>query len=221
MPATSEAQLQHLARVNALPRTRANRFRKDQRPWNYGTKMMVDRTCECCGSVFQIAAAQAKRMAHHTGRFCSKRCFYEAKKNLSLRSQIQPLYKEGKTLRQIADILGINRNAVSGQISRMKIADRFGDGIYSKVSSQRARRFLKDYFGVQGCELCGYTRFVELAHVTERKNGGQSTLDNCLLLCPSCHRLFDYNMLADEEKAKLLAIARLNGNLARRLSCQA
>jgi len=194
-------------------------YSKEHIPWNKGNKVLVERICEFCGGTFQISQAQAKRMEHHTGRFCSKECFYAFKVNHSLREQIKPLYQRGKTVREIGAELKISPFTVSSQISRMKIKDRFGDGVYSSVSRRGLKHLLVKQ-GIVSCELCDYQRTTEIAHIIERKNGGEFLFNNCILLCPNCHYLFDNNLLTESEKNKLKHIARLNGNLARRLKCQ-
>jgi len=217
MPAVSERRLEHLKKLNALPQTRANGFQKGSKPWNYGTKVMTTLNCQLCGKEFQISQSQLKRETHHSGRFCSKKCFYAFKVKHSLREQIRPLYENGKTYKEIGQELNLPPFTVGSQVYRMKIKDRYGDGINSFTSKKRLRHLLKEYHQVDGCELCGYSRTIEIAHIVETKNGGGHFMDNCIVLCPNCHHLFDHNMLNEDEKKGLRKIARLNGNLERRL----
>ena len=80
------------------------------------------------------------------------------------------------------------------------------------------RHILKEQYGVDSCELCGYIRITEVAHIIEKRNGGKYLANNCLLLCPNHHHLFDHSLLKLEEIKKLQAIDRLNGNLQGRLN---
>ena len=225
----SEKQRIHLEKLNGLPKSAEEissliatsvptRFHKGMTPWNKGTKVMVTLNCQFCEAEFQLPQAQLKRQERGAGRYCSKSCFYDAKKKYSLREKIRPLYESGKTYKEIGAILNLNPFTIGSQVYRMKIADRYGNGINSPGSKKRVRHLLKDYHGIESCELCGYGRTTDVAHVVEVKNGGGHFIDNCLLLCPNCHHLFDHKLLNSIEIEKLKGIARLNGNLARRFA---
>ena len=34
--------------------------------------------------------------------------------------------------------------------------------------------------------------YIEACHITPKAEGGKDSLDNILILCPNCHKLFDY-----------------------------
>jgi len=190
-------------------------FQKDNIPWNKGNEVIAERTCQFCGKHFTIPQRVLKR---GRGIYCSKDCFYKAKIKYGKRDQIVALYQQGKTYKEIGGELGIVPATVGGQIYRMKLADRYGDGIVAPTGSQNAlKNILKKEYGIDQCELCGYSRTIEIAHIIEKRNGGHLIASNCILLCPNCHYLFDSERLTDIEKSKLLAISRLNGNLKGRL----
>jgi len=212
----SEKRKAHLEKVLASPNFQAKRFQKGHEPWNKGTKIWVDRLCQFCGKEFKIAQSTLNRKAHRSGTYCSKDCFYNAKKKFGKQAQARQLYNEGKTFKEIGEIMGILPSTASGIIYRLKINSRFGDGIFQSSTRDRMRHLLAED-SIITCELCGYSRATEVAHITEKKNGGRYLKSNCILLCPNCHHLFDHRLLNIEEKQKLLSIARLNGNLARRL----
>lgn len=209
----SEKQEAHLKRLEELPQVRRARFQRGHKPWNYGTEVIVSRKCQFCGKSFLIRETQLKR---DRGIYCSQICFYNSRKKYGVRAQIKTLYEQGKTYKEIGQILGKDPANIAGQIYRMGIANRFGDGIFSKASRDKIKTLLAKQ-GITNCELCGYQRVIEVAHITERKNGGKYLLDNSILLCPNCHHLFDHKLLTWQEKAKIKKISRLNGNLARRL----
>lgn len=192
-------------------------FAKGQKPWNSGTGVIVDCICQFCGKHFDILQSQLQGKVLR-GKYCSKKCFYDAKKKFGRREQIKILYEQGKTYGEMAAILGIPQNTVSSMVYYLKLNNRYGDAVTSKRAMPTIKHILKEDYGIDYCELCGYGRVAELAHIIERKNGGEYLLDNCLLLCPNCHHLFDYNMLIDSEKQKLLSIPRLNGELKGRLN---
>jgi len=53
------------------------------------------------------------------------------------------------------------------------------------------------------CEICGWDRFVELAHIVPACKGGTYEKINILFLCPNHHRLFDGDELTVEEWNKI------------------
>ena len=62
----------------------------------------------------------------------------------------------------------------------------------------------------KACELCGFSRCINYAHIVDRAIGGPAAVFNLLALCPNCHWLFDHNRLTAEEAhaIALLIVAR-------------
>jgi len=210
----SEKQRQHLERLNSLPQTIANRFKKGEkrRPWNYGLGKWVTKICQFCGKEFEI---REKEAARGRGKYCSKECFYNAKKKFSKRRKVYELYLQGLSYKEIGKMLNMNPHTVAYYVYVQKLCNRYGDGIVSTATKGRLKRLLGEQ-GINECELCGYNRVVEIAHVIPRTQGGKMLLNNVLLLCPNCHHLFDHDLLYDEEKRKLLAIERVQKALKER-----
>ena len=57
------------------------------------------------------------------------------------------------------------------------------------------------------CQFCGTTilkkdgtRYIEACHIDPKKDGGPETLTNILILCPNCHKEFDYGLREKEER---------------------
>jgi len=54
------------------------------------------------------------------------------------------------------------------------------------------------------CSLCGWSNGkgifggVEVAHIKAVKDGGQNNLENLVVLCPNCHKMFDRGMIPIE-----------------------
>jgi len=191
-------------------------FAKGNIPWNKDPAKWDDCVCKMCGSHFLMLHSQIIRDGR--GQFCGKKCFYDAKKKFSKRAKVKELYEQGLTYREIATRLESYPATIGSMVYSLKLNNRFGDAITSQSSMSRLKGILKKYHGINQCELCGYDRVTEIAHIVEKRNGGGFFLDNCLLLCPNCHHLFDYKMIHNNEKQKLLSIPRLNGNLRRRLA---
>lgn len=57
------------------------------------------------------------------------------------------------------------------------------------------------------CQFCGTTilkkdgtRYIEACHIAPKKDGGPESLTNILILCPNCHREFDYGLREKEDR---------------------
>ena len=66
----------------------------------------------------------------------------------------------------------------------------------------KARNSLKNMYGdVPGlsCNICKEDRAIEFCHVIPVVDGGDSSVYNLLVLCPTHHTIFDYKKLSDVE----------------------
>jgi|GEM_PF-836321 len=59
------------------------------------------------------------------------------------------------------------------------------------------------------CQFCSTTilkatggYYIEACHIKPKAEGGKDSIDNILVLCPNCHKLFDYGLRTNEKKAK-------------------
>ncbi len=181
--------------------------------WNKGADGRIERVCESCGKPFKFQPSALKHNSH-SGRFCSRQCYFDACTHWAERAQILKLSEKGKGWREIAEIMGIKLKEVTDGLRRARV--RGGKALPS-MGQGRLRTVLKEDYGVRNCELCGFDRVTQVAHILEASKGGRYYPNNCLLLCPNCHCLFDKSILTNIERDKLLCIGRLNGNLKRRL----
>lgn len=53
--------------------------------------------------------------------------------------------------------------------------------------------------------------YIEACHIKAKSKGGKDSLDNILVLCPNCHKLFDYNKRIEEKHTKESYSVILNG----------
>ncbi|MCF8226477.1 MAG: HNH endonuclease [Bacteroidales bacterium] len=53
--------------------------------------------------------------------------------------------------------------------------------------------------------------YIEACHIKAKSEGGQDSLDNILILCPNCHKLFDYGYREREKHTKDKYSVFLNG----------
>jgi len=132
--------------------------------------------------------------------------------NNELRSQVFELRNSGQTYKQIGLQLNIKENTARWLCYTEGLRKEYGDGFRYRVSAPRARHLL----GIDYCELCGYDRAVDVAHIVERRNGGDTKLDNLIILCPNCHHLFDHNALTEIETNHLMTIGRIQNKLKER-----
>ena len=66
------------------------------------------------------------------------------------------------------------------------------------------------------CAICGSQSYIELAHIRPFSLGGESTADNLIVLCPTCHRSADRTTrFSPEALAQIKAHWVENGRLGR------
>lgn len=68
------------------------------------------------------------------------------------------------------------------------------------------------------CQFCSMTilkangdYYIEACHVKAKAAGGKDSLDNILILCPNCHKLFDFGNREKEKYTKNLYSVIING----------
>ena len=59
------------------------------------------------------------------------------------------------------------------------------------------------------CQFCSTTilkangeYYIEACHIKPKAEGGKDSFDNILILCPNCHKLFDYGKRSNEKNLK-------------------
>jgi 5-methylcytosine-specific restriction endonuclease McrA len=69
------------------------------------------------------------------------------------------------------------------------------------------------------CQFCSTTiekangkHYIEACHITPVGKDGSDDNDNILVLCPNCHKLFDYGKREVVEHTKSLFVVKLNGH---------
>jgi len=87
-----------------------------------------------------------------------------------------------------------------------KVINRLRDLQYRrKVIEGSAEKTLRDKFKAanSACQICGFNRSVDAAHIIPAHKGGSYHESNLVALCPNHHRLFDRFKLTQEEAEKL------------------
>lgn len=87
------------------------------------------------------------------------------------------------TARRLAELAGFSLVLRDDDGEVFATADKAPPFTRRQLQTLRARD--------QRCQMpgCGSTRHAEGHHIVHRENGGQSTMDNAVYLCGSCHRL--------------------------------
>lgn len=165
------------------------------------TQPRLVKNCEICGKEFLVAKAR-----RNTARFCSFKCRGEAQ------SRGIWNFRPVMNVERICEVCGrkftIHRSIENKRLRRFcsrscygkfrsELADKKAEhGKYSKDEAcQRAREK-----NGRRCLICGYDRFIEIAHIIPRSLNGTFKGKNILFLCPNCHRLFDNNLLNFREE---------------------
>lgn len=67
------------------------------------------------------------------------------------------------------------------------------------------------------CQFCSTTilkangeYYIEACHIKPKAEGGKDNLNNILILCPNCHKLFDYGLRTNEKKSKSTYTVTIN-----------
>lgn len=114
------------------------------------------------------------------------------------------LSNEGRIYQQIADTFKVSVGVVNRRMAeaghkapkRREKDLRFGTVSYSK------RKVLQQ-LGITACEICGEDRALDYCHIKSAAKGGPIHAANCLVLCPTHHRVFDNQQLLPHEAVKI------------------
>jgi hypothetical protein len=110
----------------------------------------------------------------------------------------------GTTYEELAQKYGVSYGVI---VKRMKEAGhkapwrRTADPRFKNVQSQK--RSVLRQLGITACEICGETRAIDFCHIKPAASGGPISAQNCLVLCPNHHRLYDSDSLITQELAKI------------------
>ncbi|NDD83955.1 HNH endonuclease [bacterium] len=134
-----------------------------------------------------------------TAKYCSLNCRNEHYRVLAntneINSKILELYKDKRTAAQIAIFLNLSNTRVRDGLISLGI----NTGHKNSSRPKLAYKFKKN----KVCEMCGFERALDAAHIIPHIKGGTMEDDNLLALCPNHHRLFDNKKLTLEEAQKI------------------
>lgn len=68
---------------------------------------------------------------------------------------------------------------------------------------QGPKRRVLNELSITACQICQEERALDYCHIVPDNKGGPIVADNCLVLCPTHHRLFDTDSLTPAEQRKI------------------
>lgn len=156
---------------------------------------MDSKQCLKCGG--DVATGPGR-----TGKFCGRSCANSYNNSIQpKRRQVLPRCACGKVTQRASKTCNdcwADRNSqlTLGQLKEKAIRHA---QVYN-VLRQRSRRIAKS-LGLTGCEVCGYDKHVEIAHIVALSKLPNETSvaeatghNNFRLLCPNHHWEFDHNI---------------------------
>lgn len=90
---------------------------------------------------------------------------------------------------------------VGERAGKLTYAGPFREQCGTKLSMENAHIVNPPRYG--RCEICGFDRSFEYAHIIPARFGGPKTPDNLLNLCPNHHTMFDRDLLTWVEMEKI------------------
>ena len=147
----------------------------------YESTSSSDKICEWCGCKM-VRKPGVSKGVWEKWRFCNAECknlFRKKKNNRTCVICKQPTATKGDRVEKYCEDCKTSGKVASwipkqkslGSFSRIRMAEMFN---YPKT-----------------CEVCGFDRVLEWAHIVPKASGGTSERWNILVLCPNHHTLFD------------------------------
>ena len=112
---------------------------------------------------------------------------------------VPAMYADGYLISSISEKTGVSKSVIANTLWSRGLTDRrvkSGD-VYSYLG-QEARWHLP-----KRCQLCGYDRCTDMAHIVPRAAGGTNKPSNILILCKNCHFMYDHTGLTYFEQLHL------------------
>ena len=152
--------------------------------------------CEQCGKVF-YKAVNSGQHGWVRRRFCSRKC-----RDKSFKHRVYFVCKGcGKSIETTPSRVERRKFCAA---CNFKVAHRERILTSNKrLGGDMKKRCLREKIYRSYCEICNYTRFIELAHVIRVCNGGTMEPVNIITMCPNHHRLFDRGLLTAAEYATI------------------
>lgn len=106
------------------------------------------------------------------------------------------LSEQGWPYRAIGDKFGVSKGVVMARLKEAGYSApkdkmrRLSDNSVFATAPFDHKRVLTE-LGATACQICGYTEYLECAHIFPQNKGGPTVVDNVLALCGNCHPQLD------------------------------
>lgn len=146
--------------------------------------MTVDKVCENCNNIFKVEKRELNR---GNGKYCSLSC---SAKNQRKYAKIYKL------------VCVCCNNIFNAKYSQAKYCSKNCKlKIYRKLQKDKELSITTFYRILENtpCEICNWNESNrDLHHIIHVSQGGKTTLNNIISLCPNHHRLAHRNLLSKE-----------------------
>jgi len=164
---------------------------------------MPTKVCLYCDEDFDVIASR-----EDDAKFCSRECYHSGQKaGLTSHSERRVEYVEltctgcGEKIKKPPS----RANRSERQFCDQSCYLDWNKKTRQKQTGRRARMREKDN---SYCEICGFDRFIEMAHIIPSSEGGTYHKNNICMLCPNHHRLLDHGGISSDEISKIEAKIR-------------
>ena len=157
----------------------------------------VEIECKTCGEKVEKPPSRANR------KFCSSDCYNRGQK-------LGKTSHSGRRVEYVkveCDECGeiMEKTPSSAEHRERDFCDRecyanWSAGYQKKQVGKRQRKRERKE---KDCEICGYSRYVEVCHIVPSSRGGTFHESNILFLCPNHHRLLDHGEMNGDEFKKI------------------
>lgn len=155
---------------------------------------MPTNICKTCKEEYEVRPSREDE-----SKFCSRECYHSGqKRGKTSHSDRRVDYIEfdctgcGKKIEKPPS----RANRSERQFCSQECYLSWNSKHQRKSSGKRQRKREKEK---ASCEICGYDRFIEMAHIIPSKDGGTYHKNNILFLCPNHHRLLDHRKINTSE----------------------
>lgn len=164
----------------------------------------ISKTCPVCGRTFKVQFSKQRI------KFCSRKCYNEYRRKelekIPKLKQVKNCEICGKPFEYYPSVrkharfcsLRCSRIGHSRDLAGRRMAP-WGHG----VKAMRNRLTL--LIGGDKCFICGWSEAPnDVCHIVPVKDGGETRIDNMILLCPNHHRMYDRGLIQREHLVSLV-----------------
>ena len=166
---------------------------------------MLQKDCKTCGDSFDVIESRAD-----SAKFCSRECYHEGQRigeTSHSKRRVEYVKVECVSCGDTIEKPPSRANRSERQFCDQNCYLEWNKSYQKKESGRRQRIRDKES---SDCEVCGFSRYVEMAHIIPASDGGTYHKNNILFLCPNHHRLLDSGKMSGDEFLKIEDKIRLS-----------